>query len=86
MRLTSVDNDSERSVDGDNSCEMSFRPTTEKWAACDRNEWTASAGISGQLQPEWLDSFDRNGWTASSGMGGQFGPEYALFSSGASFL
>ena len=77
MHLTSVDARKTRSMGEDNSCEIPFRPTTEKWTACDRNEWTASAGISGQLRPEWVDSFNRNGWTTSTGIGGQFGPEYA---------
>ena len=33
-----------------------------------RNRWTIWIGISGRVQPEWVDDLGRNGWTISPGI------------------
>jgi hypothetical protein len=33
-----------------------------------RNRWTNWIGLSGRVQPEWVDDLDRNGWTISGGI------------------
>jgi len=34
----------------------------------DRNRWTIWIGISGRVQPEWVDDWGRNGWTLRPGL------------------